>query len=68
LAKTPPNHHKHWTPANNRQLRALVRQDTPTGLIAYKLGRSKGAIYNHASAIGLSLEPTNRSPYNRHRK
>ncbi len=67
MAKAPPNQGKEWTPADDRKLRELARGNTPTGLIAWELGRSEGAIYDHASEIGVSLKPTNQSPYNRRR-
>ncbi len=68
MAKTPKNQGKPWTPANDAQLRELVRGNTPTGLIAHKLGRSEASIYSHASQEGVSLKPTNQSPYNRRKK
>jgi hypothetical protein len=66
--KQPPNHNKAWTPGQNRQLRELARGNTPTGLLAYKLGRTEDAVRSQASAIRLSLKPTNQSPYNRRKK
>ncbi|MBL9065932.1 MAG: hypothetical protein JNN10_06535 [Sphingopyxis sp.] len=63
MAKTPPNHGKPWTPAQNAQLRREVAQNTPTRVLGLHLGRTPEAIYNHASEIGLSLKPTNQSPY-----
>jgi hypothetical protein len=65
MAKTPLNSGKPWTQQQNQQLRDLARHNKPTGLIAWQLGRSKASIYSHASEIGLSLKPTNQSPYNR---
>jgi hypothetical protein len=32
------------------------------------LGRTEGAVYQHASSIGASLRPTNQSPNNRRKK
>ncbi|MDP9336037.1 MAG: hypothetical protein M3Q30_22380 [Actinomycetota bacterium] len=66
--KQPTNHNKAWTSGQNRQLRELARGNTPTGLLAYKLGRTEDAVRSHASAIRLSLKPTNQSPYNRRKK
>jgi hypothetical protein len=68
MARTPKNHGESWTTADDKQLKTLVRQNTPTRLIASKLGRTEGAVYQHASAIGASLRPTNQSPYNRRKK
>jgi hypothetical protein len=68
MARAPKNHGADWTKADDQQLKALVRQNTPTRLIASKLGRTAGAVYQHASAIGTSLRPTNQSPYTRRKK
>jgi hypothetical protein len=65
MAKTPPNHRKEWTSADDRQLRQLANQNTPTRLIAHKMGRTEDAVRAHASEEGLSLKPVNQSPYNR---
>jgi len=65
MAQTPPNHRKDWTPTDNRQLRQLANENTPTRLIAYKMGRTEDAVRAHASEEGVSLKPTNQSPYNR---
>lgn len=67
MAKKPPHHRESWRAADDRRLRDLARGNTPTGLIAWKLGRTKNAIYDRASEIGVSLKPTNPSPYNRRR-
>jgi hypothetical protein len=65
MAKQPPNHGKPWTPADNRQLRQLAAENTPTRVVGLKMGRTPDAVYGHASAEGVSLKPTNQSPYNR---
>ena len=65
MAKTPKNHGTRWTRQDNAQLRELARQNTPTRVIALKMKRTEGAIYTHASEEGVSLKPTNQSPYNR---
>lgn len=65
MAKTPTNQNKSWTSSQESQLRKLARGNTPTGLIAYDLGRSTGSIRSKASDMGVSLKPTNKSPYNR---
>jgi hypothetical protein len=51
-----------WTPAALKELKVLIKQNTPTRLIAMKLNRSTASVYNKASKEGLSLAPTNRSP------
>ncbi len=54
-----------WTPKDNAQLKSLAAQNTPTRVIGLKMGRTESAIYTQASTKGISLEPTNQSPYNR---
>ena len=66
--KTPPNHGKPWTSADDAQLRKLAEGNTPTGLIAHKTGRTEDSVRSRASEIGQSLKPTNQSPYNRQTK
>jgi len=56
---------KQWTNADKSTLRQLAKHGKPTGLIAWQLDRSKDAVYNKASDLGVSLHPTNKSPYNR---
>jgi hypothetical protein len=68
MAKTPSNSGKEWTQKDINVLKKLVKQNTPTGLIAYELERSKVAIYQKASEENISLKPTNQSPYNRRKK
>jgi hypothetical protein len=65
MAKTPPNSGKPWTPEDEKALRQLAGGNTPTRLIAHKLGRSEDAVRGKASDLDLSLKPTNQSPYNR---
>ena len=65
MGKTPSNHGKDWTATEDKQLRQLANQNTPTRVIALKLGRTPGAVQQHASQEGISLKPTNQSPYNR---
>lgn len=62
------NSGKPWTPAANRELKKLAAQNTPTRVIGLKLGRTPGAVGQHAIDIGVSLKPTNQSPYNRRKK
>jgi hypothetical protein len=52
---------KEWTDAQFRQLRELAKEDTPTGVIGLKLGRTKAAVYTKASEKGISLMPPNPS-------
>jgi len=68
MAKTPQNHGKSWAPADEKKLDELIQQNTPTRLIALKLGRTEAAVRSHASDEQKSLKPTNQSPYNRQNK
>jgi hypothetical protein len=63
MAKTPKNHGKAWTGADNQQLRKLAKENTPTRVIGLKMGRSEDSIPSQASKIGQSLKPTNQRPY-----
>ena len=54
-----------WTGAEVRELKALAKQNTPTGVLSVKLQRPEGAIRSKAQREGISLRPANRSPYNR---
>lgn len=63
MSKSTRNSGKAWTPAEVKQLKGLVKQNTPTRVIGLKLGRTEGAIYNKASEENVSLAPTNQSPY-----
>ena len=68
MARTPKNHGNAWTPAHDRQLRSLARGNTPTRVMGLKLGRTEGSVYQRASELGVSLKPTNQSPYGTRRR
>lgn len=68
MAKKPKNHGKEWSKADIDKLKKLVKGNTPTGLLAYELGRTENSIRSKSSDINLSLKPTNKSPYNRRKK
>ena len=63
--KRPANAGKYWTRDDIAKLRQLARENTPTRVMGLKLGRTAEAVYGKADEIGLSLKPTNQSPYNR---
>lgn len=63
--KQPRNAGKHWTADQIAELERLARENTPTRVVALKLGRSPAAVLDKASNLGRSLKPTNQSPYNR---
>jgi hypothetical protein len=65
MSKSTRNSGQPWTPAAQAQLKTLAAQNTPTRVIGLKMGRSPGAIATQASQQGVSLKPTNQSPYNR---
>lgn len=65
MAKTPKNQGKKWTNTDISKLKKLAKGNTPTGLIAYNLGRSESSVYSKASEKNISLKPTNQSPYDR---
>jgi len=56
---------KQWTSSEVKQLRQLASQNTPTRVIALKIGHPEGGIRAKASEKNISLRPTNQSPYNR---
>jgi hypothetical protein len=68
MPKTPANHGKEWTPEGVRELKLLARGNTPTRVIAIKMGRTPEAIQAEAGREGISLKPTNQSPYNRRKQ
>lgn len=68
MAKKPSNHGKDWTPKQEQQLRQLARENTPTRVIGIKTGRTPAAVQGKAAKEGISLKPTNQSPYNRRKK
>jgi len=68
MAKSTRNAGKGWSNADQAQLRKLAKQNTPTRVIGFKLGRTEGAVRSKASELGTSLKPTNQSPYNRRKK
>jgi hypothetical protein len=54
-----------WSDKEVKQLRQLAKGNTPTGVISLKLQRPPASISSKAQREGISLRPTNRSPYNR---
>jgi hypothetical protein len=65
MAKQPSNHGKSWTPQQVKELKQLAKENTPTRVIGLKTGRTPEAVQSKASQEGISLKPTNQSPYNR---
>jgi len=54
---------RRWSPEEDKSLKTFIKQNTPTRLIAMKLSRTEGSVRQHVGKLGLSLKPTNRSPY-----
>ena len=65
MSKSTRNSGKAWTNQDVKALNNLAKDNTPTRVIGLKLGRTENSIYNKASQEGVSLHPTNQSPYNR---
>jgi hypothetical protein len=63
VTKSTRNSGKSWTSSDTRQLATLAKGNTPTRVIGLKLGRTPGAVQTKASDEGISLKPTNQSPY-----
>lgn len=68
MAKKPAHHHEEWSRREVARLRELADGNTPTRVIGLKLGRTEDAVYSKASDKGISLGPTNQSPYNRRKR
>jgi hypothetical protein len=66
--KSTRNTGKPWTKDDVKQLRQLAKENTPTRVIGLKLGRTEEAVRSKAKVEGVSLKPTNQSPYNRRGK
>lgn len=62
-AKTSTTKLVRWTSADNKQLKTLIKQNTPTRVIGLKLRRTEASVRQHAYRMGISLRPNNRSPY-----
>jgi hypothetical protein len=68
MTKKPEHANEPWTKADKGQLEQLAKKNTPTRVIGIKLERTPGAVQTEASNLGISLKPTNQSPYNRQKK
>jgi hypothetical protein len=63
MAKKPENSGKRWTTTDDQQLRKEAAGNTPTRVIGLHMGRSEDSVRSRANDIGVSLKPTNQSPY-----
>lgn len=68
MSSASKNHGTRWTDNNLQELQKLANGNTPTRLIANKLGRSESSVRAKAQEMGVSLKPTNQSPYNRKKR
>ena len=68
MAKYNRNTGKPWKSSEISKIRELAKKNTPTRIIGLDLGRTEDAVRSKASAKGISLKPTNQSPYNRRKK
>lgn len=59
------NSGKRWTAKEDEKLEQLAAKNTPSRVIGLILGRPVAGVYAKASELGISLRPTNQSPYNR---
>jgi hypothetical protein len=67
-AKKPANSGKPWTTSDDAQLRKEAKGNTPTRVIGLHLERTEDSVRNRASDLGVSLKPTNQSPYGTRKK
>ncbi len=68
MAKTPRKHRQPWTGADEKLLRQLIRENTPTRVMGIKLERTPASVQQHANDLGLSTKPVNQRPNKRNRK
>jgi hypothetical protein len=64
MVSSKKNKSKPWTRSEVSQLKTLAKRNTPTRVISLKLGRTEKAVRSKAKQEGISLKPTNQSPYN----
>lgn len=56
---------REWTKEDVRTLKALAREKTKTTVIARRLKRTVGALYQQASKLGVSLGASRKKPKTR---
>jgi hypothetical protein len=62
VAKPPARHRRPWNPYEVRQLKNYLAGDTPTTIIALRLGRTPEAVRRKASQLRLTEGAVNRRP------
>lgn len=65
MAKIPENSGKKWANDDISKLKDMASKNRVTGIIAYELKRTEDAIRSKANELNISLQPTNKSPYDR---
>jgi hypothetical protein len=60
--KSTRHHEDPWTAGGVRQLKELIKENTPTRVIGLKLGRTEVSVRAKAKELGQSLMPPNRRP------
>lgn len=68
LARKNSRKGKPWRAREVQKIKSLAKANTPSGLIAYVLDRTKRAVYAKAGKKRISLKPANRSQYNRRKR
>lgn len=68
MTKYNRNTGKAWSDSQENQLEKLAAKNTPTRVIGLILGRTGGAVRTEANKLGVSLKPSNQSPYTKRRK
>jgi len=68
MVKIPPNNGKPWSSKVQSELKSLAQHNTPTRVIGLKMGRTPASIQSKATGLGISLKPTNQSPYGTKKK
>ncbi|MDP2669505.1 MAG: hypothetical protein Q8O99_00370 [bacterium] len=51
MSKKPTNHRRPWTPQRSKELSKLAAGNTPTRVIALKLGRTPESIQSRAADL-----------------
>ena len=49
-----------WTPADDKQLKQMIKQGISTRVVGVKLKRSEGSVRQHVYKLGLSLKSKKR--------
>lgn len=63
MAKEPRQPRQGVAGQRSKKLEILAQPNAATRVAALKLGRTESAVRDKAAAEGISLRPTNQSPY-----